>query len=199
MMNTKVASLSDVEEIVEIHCNAFPDFFLTSLGRSFLIFYYTCFIKNKNGIVVCIEHNDKLLGFSATTKQSKGFNSNLIKSNLMNFCFLAVKLLLFNPKALIRLVKNIAKTSNEISDTENYAELFSIGVIKDGQGKGIGKKLLCMTEDILKLNHISRLSLTTDYYNNEKVILFYKSLKFEVLYEFITYPNRKMYRLIKNI
>ena len=43
------------------------------------------------------------------------------------------------------------------------------------------------------------ISLTTDYYNNEKTIAFYKKMGYAVLYEFVTYPNRKMYRMIKNL
>ena len=65
-------------------------------------------------------------------------------------------------------------------------------------GSGIGKKLLIATEeDVAK--HNSKISLTTDYYNNEKTIGFYHSLGYQDYYEFVTYPDRRMYRMIKNL
>ena len=45
----------------------------------------------------------------------------------------------------------------------------------------------------------SRLSLTTDYYDNEQAVGFYKSQGYEVMYDFVTYPERRMYRLIKRL
>lgn len=50
---------------------------------------------------------------------------------------------------------------------------------------------------MLKADNINQLSLTTDYYGNESTIAFYKSMNFNVLYEFIAYPKRRMYRFIK--
>jgi len=51
----------------------------------------------------------------------------------------------------------------------------------------------------MKLKGCSNLSLTTDYDNNEKAIQFYERLGYEIYYDFITYPNRKMYRMIKKL
>ena len=36
-------------------------------------------------------------------------------------------------------------------------------------------------------------------YNNGKAIGFYHSMGYETMYEFVTFPNRKMYRLIKTL
>jgi hypothetical protein len=43
------------------------------------------------------------------------------------------------------------------------------------------------------------MSLTTDFYNNIKTIEFYKGLGYNIYYDFIAYPNRKMYRMIKDL
>ena len=67
------------------------------------------------------------------------------------------------------------------------------------QGKGVGKKLLAKTEDVLKEEGVARVSLTTDYNNNESAVGFYHSMGYETLYNFVTYPNRKMYRFIKTL
>ena len=138
-------------------------------------------------------------GFCAATLLSKGFNKRLLKKNLIPFLFTSVGLLLSKPISLIRLYKNLQKKDPNLQDIGNYAEILSIGVSVDKQGQGFGKKLLIQLEDELNQRGCSRLSLTTDYFNNEKVIEFYKGLGFSIYYDFKAYPNRKMYRLIKTL
>ena len=199
MIIERSASTNDVEEIVDIHCSAFQYFFLTSLGKDFLRFYYSCFIKNYKAVVKVSEENGIIVGFSAATEVCKGFNSQLIKSNLLKFAGLSIKMLFTTPKSLIRLAKNLTKKSGEVLYDEDYAELYSIGVKDNHQGKGIGKQLLASTETELKSRGVSKVSLTTDYFDNDATLGFYRSMGYEVLYEFVTYPDRKMYRLIKTI
>lgn len=193
-MVIRKAKTSDVCGIVSIHKSAFQGFFLTSLGDSFLSVYYSSFIKSDETVILCAEEDGKLLGFSAATRVCKGFNGRLIKTNALKFMMVGLRLLFTNPPALMRLVKNFTKKSDEVEDDENYGELYSIGVDADAQGKGVGKALLAETE---KLIGIDKLSLTTDYFNNESTIAFYLKCGYKVLYEFTAYPNRKMLRMIK--
>ena len=145
-MNIRKATINDVDTIVKIHLDAFKGFFLTSLGSAFLKFYYTCFVKNRETVTMVAEEEDMVYGFSASTKVCKGFNSRLIKNNLFAFGMLSLKMLFTSPKALLRLVKNLTKKGEGVEDNENYAELYSIGVSKSAQGKGVGKKLISETE-----------------------------------------------------
>lgn len=188
-----------LKDVVDIHNSAFKDFFLTQLGDNFLKLYYSSLLKNKKGILLGCFDNDKLCGFCAATTLSKGFNIRLIKDNLKAYSFVGARLFLTKPRALIRLVKNFTKSDSTVEDSGNYAELLSIGVNSRMQGGGVGKKLLLELERIMIEKEIKQLSLTTDYYNNDKGIGFYKSLGYEIMYEFTAYPDRKMYRLIKNI
>ena len=198
-MNIRKATVNDVDTIVKIHLDAFKGFFLTSLGAQFLKFYYSCFIKSNETVTVVAEENGVIYGFSASTKVCKGFNSRLIKSNLFAFAILSLKMLFTTPKSLLRLVKNLTKKGESVEDDEDYAELYSIGVSKAAQGKGVGKLLLAESERVMKSEGVQRVSLTTDFYNNEQAVGFYHSMGYETLYEFVTYPNRKMYRLIKTL
>lgn len=198
-MNIRKATINDVDTIVEIHLDAFKGFFLTSLGSDFLKFYYTCFVKSSETVTMVAEEEDMVYGFSASTKVCKGFNSRLIKNNLFAFGMLSLKMLFSSPKSLIRLAKNLTKKGEGVEDNEDYAELYSIGVSKSAQGKGVGKKLLTASEEILKKEGVRRVSLTTDFDHNEQAVGFYHSMGYETLYEFVTYPNRKMYRLIKTL
>ena len=194
------ASPNDVREIVNIHQNAFKDFFLTSLGTDFLMFYYSSFITNSETVcLVAVQDNDEVVGFSAATMKSKGFNMRLIRSNIMAFFGWSCKMLFSNPKALVRLVKNLTKKSETVADNEEYAELFSIGVSTSCQGKGVGSLLLTETETLMGKHGVSSLSLTTDYNNNNSTIAFYQRNGYRVLYKFTAYPNREMYRFIKDL
>ena len=197
MMIIRKATINDVDTIVEIHLNAFEGFFLTSLGAEFLRFYYSCFVRSNETVTMIAEENGVIYGFSASSKFCKGFNSRLIKSNLIAFGLLSFKLLLIKPISLLRLVKNLSKKGENVIDNEDYAELYSIGVCKSAQGKGVGKMLLLKSEQVMKEEGVTRVSLTTDFDNNEQAVGFYHSMGYETLYVFVTYPNRKMYRLIK--
>lgn len=199
-MDAKVrkASLEDVDEIVKIHQSAFKDFFLTSLGSKFLRLYYSTFINSNDGVVFCAKKEGKIVGFSACSYVSRGFNTKLIKSNIVGFGLESLRLMFMNPKAILRLVKNLNKlgSSGVVKDDGAYAELYSIAVNPKCQGEGIGKFLLTVTESDVK-EHNDRISLTTDYYNNKKTKGFYLSLGYADFYDFTTYPDRRMWRMIK--
>ena len=198
-MNIRRATINDVNTIVKIHLDAFKGFFLTSLGSQFLKFYYSCFIRSNETVTMVAEEESVIYGFSASTKVCKGFNGRLIKSNFFAFVMLSLKMLFTTPKSLLRLVKNLTKKGDSVEDDEDYAELYSIGVSKAAQGKGVGKLLLAESERVMKSEGVMRVSLTTDFYNNDQAVGFYHSMGYETLYEFVTYPNRKMYRLIKTL
>ena len=200
MISIRVATVNDVASIVAIHQKAFPDFFLTSLGTDFLILYYNCMCQSDDAITLCAEKDGQVIGFSTCAYVSHGFNKKLIKNNPVRFGLMGVRLLFTQPKAIVRLIKNFDKESSdsEIVDKGEYAELYSIAVSPECQGVGAGKMLLLATEEDVK-EHNKAISLTTDYYHNEKTIGFYHSLGYKDFYDFITYPDRRMYRMIKEL
>ena len=197
-MEIKEVLKEDISQVVEVHKNSFQGFFLTELGDHFLALYYDCVRHDERGILLGYYDEGELFGFCAATTLSKGFNKHLIKKNLFEFSLIGVRLLLTRIPSLIRLFKNFSKTNSTFDDTGEYAELLSIGVSDKKQGQGIGKKLLNALENEMKLK-ASKLSLTTDYSDNEKAINFYNGLGYTIFYDFIAYPNRKMYRMIKKI
>ena len=200
MITIRKATINDVEAIVKIHEQAFPDFFLTTLGKRFLRLYYKCMCNCGDALTLCAEKDGEIKGLATSSYYSHGFNASLIKKNLFEFGFMGVELMFVKPKAILRLVKNLDKKAEEnaVEDDGEYAELFSIAVKPGNQGSGIGKKLLIATEEEVA-KHNSKISLTTDYYNNEKTIGFYHSLGYQDYYEFVTYPDRRMWRMIKSL
>lgn len=190
---------SESEILSHIHLTAFKDFFLTTLGNSFLKTYYSSALKSAESIAIgAVNQNDQIVGFCVGCTQAKGYHMRLIKQNLFQFLLQGIVILFSNPSALWRLAKNIEK--NKITDDNgNYAELLSIAVSPDAKGSGIGKEMIAKFEAEAKAKGCIKVALTTDYYNNDDVIAFYKKSGYEVFYEFTTYPKRRMYKLIKNL
>lgn len=189
----------EIKEIVDIHLEAFADFFLTSLGKSFLKTYYKTVLRNKKCIAVCATDEDnKIVGFGIGSELSKGFHKRILCDNLGTYLWLALIIMFTRPLALLRLVTNMDKKYHE-KDDGNYAELLSIGILSRYKGQGIGKLLVrCFEKEAMSRN-CKKMTLTTDYYNNDSVIEFYKRSGYKVFYEFIAYPDRRMYKFIKEL
>ena len=200
MVSYRKSKVSDSNQIAKIHLKSFPNFFLSTLGYSFLKTYYRSCVKSKEAISICaIDQNDKkLLGFAVGCFNSVGFNKRLIFSNLFEYSYRAMILLFTKPIALIRLYKNLAKNYDK-DDKGNYAELLSIGVSPNRNGLGIGQQLLAKFEYKVREKGINTLTLTTDADSNDSVLRFYKKSGYNVYYEFETFPKRKMLKLIKEL
>lgn len=201
MIIYRKSAQKESSQIAKIHLKSFPDFFLTTLGLSFLKTYYKTCSNCKDAISICAVDDDKktLLGFSVGCYHSKGFNKKLINANLGVYFYQAIILFFTKPLAIVRLFKNLGKSENIINDDGNYAELLSIGVVPNKNGLGIGKELLKKFEFEVKKRGINTITLTTDADFNDNALSFYKKAGYKIFCEFITYPNRKMLKLIKII
>lgn len=200
-MTIKPIPNNDLDAVVLIHLKAFPDFFLSQLGKSFLYHYYSTVKKMQTGILLgCYDDNGTLMGFSAATTLSSGFHKKVLFHNFLFFGLDALILLFTRPAALIHLIANMTKSPEKgIYDSFQYGELLSIAVSPDNQGKGVGRELICATEkDILEQGQ-TEISLTTDAINNDKTFSFYKKNGYNILYEFTAYPTRKMFRMNKRL
>lgn len=195
---TKFISTEDIESVIKVHNSAFNGFFLTELGHDFLKLYYKSVSTAHDGILIGAYLDDRLIGFCAACTECSGFNTRLIKNNIIRFCITGLKLLFTRPKALMRLSKNLTK-KGEVNDDGHYAELMSIAVDREIQNSGAGKAMMNFLERILQQRNVGKLSLTTDKLNNENTLAFYEKRGFRQMYVFTAYPDRIMYRLIKDI
>lgn len=199
MITYRIAVPSDYMRLAAIHVKAFEGFFLTTLGIKFLqTYYYTC-LKHEKTIAVCAcdDHNE-IIGFASGTIWSKGYNKSIVFSNIVGFGLAFLRIVFTKPKAIIRLQNNMNKDSYK-EDKGDYAELLSIAILPSYKGHGIGKNMLLAFERAALEKNSEKISLTTDYFNNHDVIEFYKRSGYEVLYDLITYPDRHMLRMLKNL
>lgn len=200
MIEIHSAQKKDVPDIVDIHLQSFPDFFLTQLGKDFLNLYYCSVLEHPQGILlVSTNETGEAIGFCAGTVVSSGFNGRIVKDNFISYSLEGLKLLFTKPLRLLRLLKNMSKENSKVGDKGEYAELMSIGVNPNTQRTGAGKAMLLAFEDEVRKYGSRDVSLTTDYYENEKAIGFYHSMGYKEWYDFVTYPDRRMYRMIKNL
>jgi len=199
MISYRKSIVSDSTQIARIHLESFPNFFLSSLGYTFLNNYYQSCVESNEAISIsALDEDNILLGYAVGCFNSKGFNKRLILSNTLKYIYLALRLLFTRPIALIRLFKNIEKIEIK-EDKGSYAELLSIAVAPIHNGLGIGQELLLEFERQVIEKGINKIALTTDANSNDYALRFYQKCGYRVYYEFVTYPNRKMYKLIKEL
>ena len=195
-MIIRTAEKNDIKRVVQIHIERFPNFFLSSLGKQFLKTFYRSFLKLP-GLLIVLEDENEIRGFACGSYSNQSFYKKLLLNNIGNFTLIGITLLFSKPKSILRIMSNLKKSS----DTEiEFAELLSIATLKNKSG--YGAKLLKAFENELNLNLLKKaekISLTTDFENNDKAIAFYKQNNYQVLDVFESYENRKMYRFIKNL
>ena len=194
------AELRDLDQIVDIHMLAFPDFFLTSLGKSFLKQYYKVYIKYSH-IALVAEDNEVIEGFVVGSNNSVIFYENLKKE----FIFFIYPTLLnaINLKLLSKIFKRLfsvlfkKKVNRALKTYTGLNELTSIGVNPKGQSRGLGRKLLIEYEQQCRAYKVKGITLTTDAENNDGVLTFYKKSGYEIDQTFIQDEKRVMYSLVK--
>lgn len=181
------------ERIARIHKNAFPDFFLTQLGKNFLTTLYQGYIEDEeSGIIVAEdERNKNILGFIAYSNNYSKFYTELKRNHLLKFALCSLIAVIKHPSFFKRLLRAFKK-SEEVERSETYVELASIGVLKDAQGKGIGGKLVDYLISNVDFNRYEYINLETDADNNDSVNAFYKSKGFELKQKYVTLEGRHM-------
>lgn len=183
---------SYIRNVAYLHRQAFPDFFLTQLGISFLETLYLGYIEDLNsGIIVAEDESNNLLGFIAYSTEYSQFYKNLIKHHIVKFAFYSILAAIRHPSYIKRLV-GAFKKSEEVERTEKYVELASIGVNPNSEGKGIGSKLIDYLKEIIDLKEYAYINLETDADNNEGANRFYRKNGFELARTYITSEGRRM-------
>lgn len=194
------AKKSDLDKIVEVHIEAFPNFFLTALGRRFLKLYYSIYIEFKHRAFVCVQDNG-VIGFAVGTDDTVRFYRDLKKNKFP----MAISLLasLVNVKVLKKIFVRAAsilfnEKVNSISNKPvDFCELTSIGVSQSKACRGVGSKLLKAYEDSCVEDCVAGICLTTDKIGNDSVLKFYQKFGYTVIDEFDQGEGREMLLMSK--
>jgi ribosomal protein S18 acetylase RimI-like enzyme len=180
----------DVRQVVRVHMQAFPGFFLSFLGERFLRELYDAIIGDPTGLAFVYDDSG-VQGFVAGTTQPSGFYKRLIRDRLWQFGFASILPLIKNPMILPRLLRAFAMPT--LAGTgEGCAKLLSIAIVPEAQGKHIGKNLLFAFLAEAQCRGMQQVDLETDRLNNDATNHFYLHNGFFLYRSYTTPEGREM-------
>ncbi len=186
----------EIQEIVKIHIDAFPNFFLTSLGSDLLFELYRSFIETKNSGIYIAKIDCKVVGFIAFTEKSTPIYYNILKKHFFSFSLKLFKKFLKNPfsffKLLYKLKKKLSLKKEEKSILLKKVRIESIAVEPNYFNKDVGKELIDFLKKNIDFQKFDLIELETDAKNNVKTNYFYQKNKFVKVKEIIVDENRAM-------
>lgn len=196
----RFANQDDIKSILTVHEHAFPGFFLTILGKSFLSKFYNSFLEHPKGGLLVYVSGQRVEGFAAFTTNPCEFFYDLKRRHGFGLAVRMIPALLIHPViTLQKLIRAIIYRGDSGDAMEGYALLSSIAVIPEANSKGIGSSLLKVMECHLKDYQVKFVYLTTDCKNNDVTLGFYNKNGYVVHSKFKQSGNREMFRLTKSL
>lgn len=191
-MSIRAMTIADVPAVVHVHMEAFPNFFLTFLGRGFLRELYRGIVRDPSGIAFVAERDGAISGFVAGTYEPAGLYRRLLKRRLIPFAWHAGWAFLRKPTAAPRLLRALTKSKSAASSEGRRAELMSLAVLPGNRGGGTGARLVETFVDSARNHGAATVFLTTDAMHNDAVNDFYVRLGFVRSRGFTTPEGRAM-------
>jgi ribosomal protein S18 acetylase RimI-like enzyme len=175
------AASCDIDGIVATHIAAFPSFFLTRLGPSFLNQLYRSFREVPSGVCVVALSDGEVVGFVAGTLQPEGFFRKLLRSRWAGFLFSGLRSLLKHPLIVgarfLYAIRYRGESPEKLKGTG--ALLSSIAVKPQCVGRRVGSNLIDEFVSRAREAGCSYVFLTTDADENEKVTGLYERYGFQ--------------------
>lgn len=189
-MIIRAATIRDLPGVAATHLAAFPGFYLTELGRRFLINYYALILDTNKGIIWVAEEDGRIFGFVSGFLKPAAFYAKL-KRRKLQFLVAALPALVRKPRRAVRFVANFRRTrmmSRE--DRPGSAELSSLCVVPGNRRKNVGRELVTAFNRAARSLGAGTVVLTTDAYLNDQVNHFYKKMGFFLIKTFEAQPGR---------
>jgi len=194
------ANLADIPAVAAVHMKAFPGFFLTTLGASFVKTMYKAFLLNTNGVFVVCESDKSVCGFAVGALASSNKDRKLAMKLLPQFLWSVIPAVLQNPfRVLTRIVRQFMAQDGSPSVPKGAAVLRSIGVLPELKGGGAASLLLQEFEQRALQMGATSLALTTDVLDNERAIQFYSKHGYQIVQEFKQDKHRAMFLMLKEL
>ncbi|WP_369407365.1 GNAT family N-acetyltransferase [Janibacter limosus] len=187
--------------MAKIHTNAFPGFFLTSLGPEFLADYYKSAIHDSSSHGIGLWDRGALVGFAIGYPDSRAFYMRLLVRRFHKWAYHGLRILLRHPTAVAHLLTSafFGRTEETVSKPPTYILLASIAVDAPHLSAA-GTTLLKAWEASIAIEHDFRgIFLTTDKSNNSRAIHFYTKNGYRQTEQFTTRKGRTMIRFEKEL
>ncbi|MGD9702350.1 MAG: N-acetyltransferase family protein [Acidimicrobiia bacterium] len=184
-ISVRRATPSDRRRVAEIHAAAFPDYFLTHLGPSFLQRYYEAFLREPHTVVIG-SVDGRPAGFVAGTTDLARFRRDLYTPNLLRFPAIVAGKIVVDPVVRrhvfarlhhVRLAVSSLLHRGDRSAPEQGAEttsyLFSICVDPATQGTGMADAVMAGYIEAERTRGARRIRLSV-FDDNARAIRFYE-------------------------
>jgi GNAT superfamily N-acetyltransferase len=182
---------------VETHRSAFPDFFLSFLGPSFLSLLYRFYIQGDTEVALAAECSGQVVGTVIGTCDPRGFYKRLAVRHLLAFAWASLVPLLSQPSLSFRLVRALLYRGDAPAGMEGGALLASVCVNPHFKRQGIGRKLVHAFEAEVWDRGAGFIYLLTDREDNLPAQAFYEKVGWTIESEFMTPQARAMRRYWK--
>jgi colanic acid biosynthesis glycosyl transferase WcaI len=188
---------SDIESIAKVHEAAFPEFFMTRMGRRFLREYYLLVLDYPDGLMLVSGQESEVEGFVAGFVNPAKFYAYL--SGRRRRLFWPSLMAIFRqPQLLPRVLYNRKRVASaSVQDEPGSCELSSIGVLPGSAGRGHGRRLIDGFCVEARRRGCMRIVLTTDLLQNDAVNAFYRRNGFTLERSFASGGKRWMNEYVR--
>jgi ribosomal protein S18 acetylase RimI-like enzyme len=182
-----------VDDVVPVHREAFPGFFMTQLGPRFLREYYRCVEAYPGGVLLTTSGEQGCIGFVAGFVDPASFYRELRRRRL-RLGLAACAGIVTRPQRLVTLLANHRRARGAAHQPRDSrtAELSSLAVLPGAQGLGVGSGLVRAFVEAARVLGAERVLLTTDSDANEAVNSFYRRAGFSCVRSFEARPGRRL-------
>ncbi len=188
----------DLPDVIAVHLQSFPGFFLTFLGPRFLKLLYQSIVTDNDGVALVACRNNQLEGFVAGVLHQTGFYRQLVKRHKWAFARASLEAALKRPSIVLCLWRALRRSA-EARTSAADACLMSIAVRPEAAGQGIGQQLVKAFCQELNRQTVPVVCLTTDHDHNERVNEFYLHLGFQLHQVFTTPEGRSMNEYVMSL
>jgi len=184
---------SEVACAALLHSQAFPTFFLSSLGPRFLTEFYRAFTCDAQAVSTVVKSENRIIGVAVGTVQPQGFYKRLLKRRWPWFVIFSFPAVARQPAIALRLLRAVSYRGDPPAGPER-ALLSSIALAPSFRGQGLGKLLLrAWAQEAARQGAVGAY-LTTDAVRNDAVNKFYRSCGWTIESSYRTHEGRLMNR-----
>ena len=198
MNKIRLMQPGDVKSVIQVHMNAFPGFFLTFLGPSFLKEFYNGICDDQSGITLVYD-DQGVSGFVVGSAQPSGFYKRLLRKCWFYFGKASLGSLIRKPFILPRLLRAFVLSADTSDHKVSAGTLMSLAVLPNCQRQGIGKQLITSFLEKCREKQVKTVNLTTDAVGNDATNKFYLEMGFTLVKVFETPESRLMNEYIIQI
>ena len=189
---------SEIEAVVDVHLRTFPGFFLSFLGRRFLLLLYESIRTAPEGVVLVAIGTQQIDGFVAGVTSQRSYYRRVLRRHWWRFAMSAMHSAVRKPSIVPRLFRALRRPA-ETGDSAAAAALMSIGVRPESEGRGIGGVLIESFCREMAARGVEDVCLTTDKDDNARANFFYQRHGFRVSRSFTTPEGRPMIEYVRSV